>query len=598
MLQTTSFSFYLALGAGVFSEIEGWGFSDGVYWADYTLLTIGLGTDFPLTTVLGRLLLIPYAAFGITLVGLVVSSVRGLVLERAKAKVARRHLGKERERWRKNIEERSRLAANNQSFTQDSGNPSLKQSRIDSHLRKRKEEKLMRMPRKLSKYAGVPLKHEDQQGAWHRAEFELMRFIEESSEKTQRYSALLVSFFVILVVWTGGSLVFWSCEHVRTSPPISIVCEPTKPCLQNSQGWTYIDSFYFTYTTLLTIGYGDFYPTSSAGKPFFVVWSLLSVPAMTVLISNMGDTVVKGVQEMTVRLSQWTILPERRLVPKHHHHKSPVRVLKESSATVTAHAPRTDDLSEAESRTREGGVEPTVPSPLVYNPASSESHTSAVLETGVGALGEKIGAFERSENRGGSLAARLAREISNLAKDLRQKPPKKYTWDEWSRWLDMLGERDNADAGKNSIRTSGTPHGTHNTNAIHILAIPRRESTNSAAVDLRTQRAGEDHLSPRQSDVTQCNSQPQRHDAHLSTAHSRDSRMYGQVEIQQDLNDAVDTESWDWTWLGDHGPLLSRLTETEWIVGKLCVRLEEVLEEEIRDARASAQTSRQHDSPE
>ena len=220
MLQTTSFSFYLALGAGVFSEIEGWGFSDGVYWADYTLLTIGLGTDFPLTTVLARLLLIPYAAFGITLVGLVVSSVRGLVLERAKAKVARRHLGKERERWRKNIEERSRLAANKRSLTQDSASPSLKQSRIDSRLRKRKEEKLMRMPRKLSKYAGVPLKHEDQQGAWHRAEFELMRFIEESSEKTQRYSALLVSFFVILVVWTGGSLMFWSCERVRISPPI------------------------------------------------------------------------------------------------------------------------------------------------------------------------------------------------------------------------------------------------------------------------------------------------------------------------------------------------------------------------------------------
>ena len=324
---------------------------------------------------------------------------------------------------------------------------------------------------------------------------------------------------------------------------------------------------------------------------------------MTVLISNMGDTVVKGVQDMTVRVSQWTILPERSLVPKHHHHKGPVRELKESSATLTAHALRTDDLGEAKSRTRAGGMQPTVPSPLVSNPVSSKGHTSAVLETGVEALGEKIGDFERSENRGGSLAARLAREISNLAKDLRQKPPKKYTWDEWSRWLDMLGERDNADAGKNSIRTSGTPHGTHNTTPIHILPIPRRESMNSAAVDLPTHRPGEDYISPRQSDVTQCNTQPQRHDAHLSTAHSRDSRMYGQVataqsEIRQDSNGAVDIESWHWTWLGDHGPLLSPLTETEWIVGKLCVRLEEVLEEEIRDAHASAQTSRQHDPPE
>lgn len=43
MLQTMSFFTYLLLGALVFSHVEGWTFLDAVYWADVSLLTVGLG---------------------------------------------------------------------------------------------------------------------------------------------------------------------------------------------------------------------------------------------------------------------------------------------------------------------------------------------------------------------------------------------------------------------------------------------------------------------------------------------------------------------------------------------------------------------------
>jgi potassium channel subfamily K len=210
MLQTTSFSLYLALGAGVFAEIEGWAYTDGIYWADYTLLTIGLGSDFPLTTVLARMLLIPYAAVGIMLIGLVISSVRGLVLERAKEKVIRRHLEQERKKWSDNINERHRAASR-------IANGSTQGSTISSASpwQMLKARQLMRLPRQLSKHAEVPLKHDDQKEAWHRVEFELMRFIQTRSESREAYEALWVSFPVILIVWIGGTLIFWSCEHVR-----------------------------------------------------------------------------------------------------------------------------------------------------------------------------------------------------------------------------------------------------------------------------------------------------------------------------------------------------------------------------------------------
>jgi potassium channel subfamily K, other eukaryote len=60
---------------------------------------------------------------------------------------------------------------------------------------------------------------------------------------------------------------------------------------------------------LIRIGYGDFEPLSNSGKPFFVFWSLLAVPTLTILISNMGDTVVKWVKDATIWLGEITVLP-------------------------------------------------------------------------------------------------------------------------------------------------------------------------------------------------------------------------------------------------------------------------------------------------
>lgn len=64
-----------------------------------------------------------------------------------------------------------------------------------------------------------------------------------------------------------------------------------------SEPWTYFEAVYFCCLCLLTIGYGDFAPTSNASRPFFVVWSLGAVPLMTILISNLGDTLFSVILE-------------------------------------------------------------------------------------------------------------------------------------------------------------------------------------------------------------------------------------------------------------------------------------------------------------
>lgn len=43
------------------------------------------------------------------------------------------------------------------------------------------------------------------------------------------------------------------------------------------EGWSYIDSFYFSVVTLTTIGYGDFSPQTDEGKLFTVLYIVIGI---------------------------------------------------------------------------------------------------------------------------------------------------------------------------------------------------------------------------------------------------------------------------------------------------------------------------------
>lgn len=262
MLQTIMFLVYLLVGALVFSRIENWAYLDGVYWADVTLFTVGFG-DFSAATPLGRALLFPYALVGVISLGLVVGSIRSLVLERA-----RRQLG-------------ARL------------------------VEKKRRQMLRKMVRKGKDDILVPVN--DDEGDYddertttgltefqrRQKEFELMRKIQAKSERRRRWMSMGISTTVWLILWIVGAAIFQQCEVTY-------------------QGWTYFDGFYFAFVSLTTIGYGDVTPISPAGKSFFVFWSLMALPTMTVLISNAGDTVVKLIREWTDWLGTVTVLPSDR----------------------------------------------------------------------------------------------------------------------------------------------------------------------------------------------------------------------------------------------------------------------------------------------
>lgn len=64
------------------------------------------------------------------------------------------------------------------------------------------------------------------------------------------------------------------------------------------EGWSFGDALYFSYVFFLTLGYGDFSPTTPAGKTFFILWALIAVPIMI-------DFVVHAIQLTVARFTRF-----------------------------------------------------------------------------------------------------------------------------------------------------------------------------------------------------------------------------------------------------------------------------------------------------
>ncbi|MFG2147302.1 potassium channel family protein [Streptomyces sp. NPDC048696] len=73
----------------------------------------------------------------------------------------------------------------------------------------------------------------------------------------------------LLLVWTGASLFYTRQEH-----------------------WSVLDSVYFAVCTGLTIGYGDFAPTTSAGKVFTIIYALLAVGLFAALATQLASAFI------------------------------------------------------------------------------------------------------------------------------------------------------------------------------------------------------------------------------------------------------------------------------------------------------------------
>ncbi|KAK8116108.1 hypothetical protein PG984_012610 [Apiospora sp. TS-2023a] len=581
MLQTIMFLMYLLVGALVFSKIEkGWDYLDAVYWADITLFTVGYGDFSPLST-LGRALLIPYALVGVISLGLVIGSIRSLMLDRGKRRLDARMLEKERRQLLRRMRHRGKDGVLEPIGDADES--------TRTELERRQKE------------------------------FELMRKIQNKASNRRRWTALAVSLSTWLVLWLVGAKIFQECERPY-------------------QGWSYFDAFYFCFTGLTTIGYGDLTPVSNSGKAFFVFWSLLALPTMTVLISNAGDTVVKWVQDGTLKLGNITILPGEQGFKMEFEsllkrlswggvfkgkgiEERPPGFLGAAQPADSTEDDEDEDEDEDDidsesvdidarqtaeghpsNRTNEKGS-PTAsnsPDPVhrgkqpLARAATSKSQKPRPRRTNTGnsnedglALAGRVESVAREDLPSELPKTRseyhlvLIDEIARVTKHLQHSPPRKYTFQEWAWFLRLMGEDESSsETHKRPSRKPKKSKMGRNNN--------KKKDNDSKGDDFQHPQAA--------TEVTSKGSQGL--EPPTSTTGEQPPAESEAAEV---LSSPYAEDISKWSWVGHRSPLMDTREEAEWILDRLEQRLRAellaVVEEKRgqRGVREAAAYERKHE---
>jgi len=59
------------------------------------------------------------------------------------------------------------------------------------------------------------------------------------------------------------------------------------------EGWSWIDAFYFSATTVSTVGYGDLSPTTDFSKLFTVIYMFIGIGVFVLLFAQLAKAMLK-----------------------------------------------------------------------------------------------------------------------------------------------------------------------------------------------------------------------------------------------------------------------------------------------------------------
>lgn len=396
-----------------------------LYFCDVTILTVGFGDLYP-TTDVGRGIVFPYSVGGIIMLGLVISSIYKFMRQLGQENIIQKHIERMRERTMertvtssfdlrererevhhlvrkrgikgKNISGPSdgrayRTAMGNSVHRVASSNPlSLPLPKV---LQKRRKPRLILMREEKDR-------------------FETMRRIQRSTSKFKKWWALTFSVIAFGILWCVGAIVFWQAE-------------------KGPQGMTYFQALYFCYISLLTIGYGDLSPKSNGGRCFFVVWSLIAVPTMTILVSDLGDTVIDKFKTWSDQLADFTVLPKegiwRQFLDKHPWLLNWLQTWQEKRATKKRlkhgfdTADPDQDTPGNENGDEEEGLDLTT---TITHPTIPDLAKEAEQDVSGRTLSPH------------ALSRGLALSIRRVATDLQLPNPKRYEYEEWVEFTRLI----------------------------------------------------------------------------------------------------------------------------------------------------------------
>lgn len=445
ILQTMIFFIWLAGGAGVFAKVESLTYPDALYFCDVTLLTIGFG-DIYAQTDTGRGLVFPFSVGGTIILGLMVSSIHKFARELSKENVVKKHIETRRldtlsravsmpdlpprefergnidihtqisrplegEQIQHDLDEKAKLdkvmnrTIGFQSPTRRPVTPTepteapftrfqFPHDDVSRSSSRSRPKTLGRVTTFMSHMpALMPTKTQKAiLMASEKDRFDKMREIQYKAKSFRRWYALTMSVLSFSLLWCVGAAVFQAVEA-------------------ETQGITYFQGLYFCYVSLLTIGYGDLSPKSNAGKAFFVVWSLVAVPTMTILISDLGETAIVSFKQKVLDYGGLAFLGKGKgwntdtLVDKK------VAIQRRLSAA---------GLTMDKSSKLEAGRERTLDSSDGSDDPADDSRAPKTIQ--------ELAAEELDEP---NMTRGLAYALRRVADDMKRDPHKHYQYEEW-----------------------------------------------------------------------------------------------------------------------------------------------------------------------
>ncbi|MCB1417758.1 MAG: two pore domain potassium channel family protein [Notoacmeibacter sp.] len=104
----------------------------------------------------------------------------------------------------------------------------------------------------------------------------------------------MVSF--VLTVWRLMRAIFhsWKDPLFRAAfVLVSVTVFSGTLFYRHAEGWSWIDSAYFSITTISTVGLGDLAPKTDAGKIFTMVYIVVGIGLFVTLITRLAATLVE-----------------------------------------------------------------------------------------------------------------------------------------------------------------------------------------------------------------------------------------------------------------------------------------------------------------
>ncbi|XP_018797056.1 PREDICTED: open rectifier potassium channel protein 1 isoform X2 [Bactrocera latifrons] len=79
--------------------------------------------------------------------------------------------------------------------------------------------------------------------------------------------------------------------------------------------WTFYHSFFFAFTVCSTVGYGNIYPTTLAGRLIMIFYSIIGIPVNGILFAGLGDYFGKTFELIYRRYKKFKLSRDKHYVP-------------------------------------------------------------------------------------------------------------------------------------------------------------------------------------------------------------------------------------------------------------------------------------------